>query len=78
MSKIDGYTTMQDVLHVLGISATKRSYTQTLTPPLERKTLRAIATENAMQVYTRAAGESATEYISRIDAIVDTMTIERD
>ena len=70
---INTYTTMRDVLFVMGITPPR--YTTTTTT---KRGERASTTERVMQEYARYDGETATAYVSRIDAIVDSIIDERD
>lgn len=69
------YTTMRDVLYVLGVPPTRRTTTTTTTTT--RRSLRIITTERVMEQTPRHNDESASAYVSRIDAIVDTLIDER-
>jgi len=66
---------MRDVLFVLGVP-TKRYTTTTTTIP--KRGERAITTERVMQEYARHDDETATAYVSRVDAIVDSIIDERN
>ncbi len=70
------YTTMRDVLYVLGIPSQR--YTTTTTTTTTRRSLRIITTERIMQDTPRNDDETATAYVSRIDAMVDAIIDERD
>ncbi len=70
------YTTMRDVLHVLGISSKRYTTTTTTTEP--PPSYRTICTERLMHDYARYDNETASAYISRIDAMVDAMIVEKD
>ena len=70
------YTTMRDVLFVLGITPPPTTTTTTTTIP--RPSYRTITTERLMQEYARYDDETASAYISRIDAMVDAMIDERN
>lgn len=69
------YTTMRDVLFVLGITPPPTTTTTTTIP---RRSYRTITTERLMQEYARHDDETASAYISRIDAMVDAMIDEKD
>jgi hypothetical protein len=66
---------MRDVLYVLGIPSKRYTTTTTTTT---RRSLRIITTEQVMQQTPRNDDESASTYVSRIDAMVDAIIDERD